>query len=129
MERHKCNNCDNCKKLKKKLDTYEKFMNEIKELDKSTIKHNRNPLEESIIVEKDNFGNINRKVRSDLSESFLIVDKTKDLSELDKKEQQIILEQDSYHNYKNMSNKMQKANGVYKVVGYVFKYGKWLLLI
>ena len=125
---HQCNNCDNCKKLKKKLDTYEKFMKELQELDKSEIKYT-NPLQESVIVEKDNFGNINKKVRSDLSESFLIVDKGKNLLELDKKEQQVILEQDSYHKYKNTSDKLQKANGVYKAARYVIGIGKWLIFL
>jgi hypothetical protein len=126
---HQCNSCSKCKKIKKKLDTYEKFIKEIHELDKSELRYNTNPMEESIIIDKDNFGNINRKVRSDLSESFLIVDRTKDLSELNKKEQQIILEQDSYHNYKNASNKLQKANGVYKVARYVIGVGKWLIFL
>lgn len=132
MTTHNCNNCSNCKTLKKKMDAYEKFIQELKEIDDKKpqeVQYNFNPLEESVIIEKDNEGNINRKVRSDLSESFLIVDRGKNLVELDKKEQQIILEQDSYHKYKNTSEYLSKASGVYKVIGYTIKYGKWLLLL
>lgn len=129
MSQHNCNNCDNCKVMKKRLDTYEQFMKELQELDKQDTNYNTNPLEESVIVEKDNFGNINKKVRSDLTESFLVVDRPKNLKELSKKEQQSIEEQDSYHNYKNTSEKIKKAKGYYAPVGYIMKFGKWLIFL
>jgi hypothetical protein len=115
--------------MQKKLDIYEKFIKELQEIDKKDEQYNYNPLEESVIIEKDNFGNINKKVRSDLSESFLIIDKGKDLKELNKSEHAIIKEQDSYHKYKNTTEYLSRADGVYKTIGYIIKYGKWLLLI
>ena len=127
MAHHNCNNCANCKNLKKKLELYEKLMSDMKELEAHDPSYN--PLAESVIVEKDNYGNINKKVKSDLTESFLIVDHGKNLSELSKREQQVILEQDSYHKYKKTTEYLQKANGVYGVAYYALSIGKWFLLL
>ena len=127
MAHQNCSNCSSCKKLKKKLDIYEKLVQDMKEIDNNDNSHNS--LRESVIIEKDNYGNINKKVQSDLSESFFIVDHGKNISELNKKEQNIILEQDSYHKYKKTNEYMQKASGVYGAAYYVLRIGKWFLLL
>ncbi|ARF09582.1 hypothetical protein Indivirus_1_205 [Indivirus ILV1] len=121
---HNCSDkCSNCKNLQRKLELYENFVKDIKTID------NNNLLKESIIIEKDNYGNSNKKLKSDLTESFLIVDKGKNLNELDKKEQDIIKEQDSYSNYQNANTYIKKANNAYTISCYVVSIGKWFLLL
>lgn len=110
-------------KDKKKLEIYNKFIKEIQELE------DKNILAESMIIEKDNYGNLNKKVKSDLTESFLVIETGKNLKELNKRDQDIILEQDSYAKYQNINNYYQKANGLYKIGYYALSIGKWLILL
>ena len=119
--------CDNCENIKKKLELYDNFVKEMKHLE---IKDEYSgSLGESIIIEKDNYGHNVKKVPSDLTESFLIVENGKNINELNKKDQAVLKEQDSYYNYKNTSNHFQKANIVYKGIYYTLSVGKWLLLL
>jgi len=128
--KHNCsNNCSSCKNLKKKLDMYENFVKDMHNEERNNHNHNYNPLAESVIIEKDNSGNQVKKIRSDLSESFMVVEKGKNMQELNKKEQDIIKEQDAYSNYQNTNAHFKKANGAYKAAYYVLSVGKWLLLL
>ena len=130
--KHNCsNNCSSCKNLKKKLDMYENFVKDMQKLEIIEERNNShyNPLEESVIIEKDNSGNQVKKIRSDLSESFMVVEKGKNMQELNKKERDIIKEQDAYSNYQNTNAHFKKANGAYKAAYYVLSVGKWLLLL
>jgi len=131
MAHHSCNNCTKCKNLQKKVELYEKLMSDMKALDEHEQKQytSNNPLLESVIIEKDNYGNINKKVKSDLTESFLIIDHGKNLSELPKREQQVITEQDSYYKYKKTTAYFEKAKGISGAAYYALSIGKWLLLI
>ncbi|AYV76884.1 MAG: hypothetical protein Barrevirus3_4 [Barrevirus sp.] len=126
--KHNCSSkCSNCQILKQKLDLYENFLKDVKDLDINT--DNNSDLRESMIIEKDNYGNINKKIRSELGESFLLIDKGKNIGELDKREQNVILEQDSYHNYQNGNEYLKKLGSLYTVAYYGIKVGKWLLLL
>lgn len=124
---HKCNNCDTCKILKKKVEIYERCMKDLKELreeEKEII-----DLEQSVILEKDNFGNLAKKIPSDLSESILVVDKGKKLSELSKKEQAAIKEQDNYYAYDQTKNITSQASTVYKATYYALSICKWVMVL
>lgn len=124
--KHNCSEkCSNCKNLQKKLELYENFVKDMKDIEIS----NNNLLGESVIIEKDNWGNLNKKIRSDLTESFLVVENGKNLIELNKKEQGSITEQDAYSNYQNAETYLKKANGVYTVAYYAMRIGKWFLLL
>lgn len=126
--KHNCSEkCSNCKNLKKKLELYENFMKGVNDM--KDIETDDNPLAESMIFEKDNYGNLNKKVKSDLTESFLVIENGKKLEELNKKEQDIIKEQDSYSNYQNASAYCQKASGLYKVAYYALSIGKWFVVL
>jgi len=129
---HKCDNCDNCKILQKKVVLYENFIKDMRLLETEeggNKSRNKIDLEESIIIEKDIEGNRNMKVRSDLSESFLVIDKGKKLEELPIREQNAIVEQDNLHNYIVAKEYVDSAKSKYAVVRYALKIGKWFMLI
>lgn len=129
---HKCDNCNNCKLLQRKIDLYEKFIKDMKILESEgggNTSGNKIDLEESIIIEKDIEGNRNMKVRSDLSESFLVVDKGKKLEELPRREHNAIVEQDNLHNYIVAKEYADNIKSKYAIVRYAFKIGKWFMLL
>lgn len=114
---HKCSSGDSCNKcqvLEKKLQAYEKFMHEMKEIDDIGEPMSGNSLlEESVIFEKDNEGNIEKKVRSELTESILVLDHMKNVETAYKKEREIIKEQDNLASYDRVIHCTEKATGVY----------------
>lgn len=117
------------KQDKKKLELYEKFIKELKSINIESTNieniNNTDSLRESIIIEKDN----SKKLRSDLTESFMVIENGKDLKELNKRDLDIILEQDSYAKYQNANYYCQKANGLYKIGYYALSIGKWFILL
>lgn len=120
-----CPNCPNCKIMKKKIMVYEKFFAEMKKIEDEELLNNPQ-ITDSIIIEKDYNGITNKKIPSDLTESFLIIDKGKDLRHLSRKEQNIINEQDNLHNY----NEIKKQVGIIgTVMSYTISFGKWLAII
>ena len=114
--------------MQRKLLLYEKFFAEMKKIEQEEGTNN-DLMYESIIIEKDLEGNRNKKVPSDLSESFLIIDRGKDLTHLSQKEQRAINEQDNLHNYNKVKKYSEKASFVGNVLGYVWGIGKWLAFI
>ena len=126
----KCNNeCNNCDILQKKVDIYERFFKEMKQLEEEENKYkSAEALTDSIYIEKDMDGNRHMKVKSNLSESFILIDKGKDLTELNKKDQNIINEQKNLHDYVTTKEYVEQANGVHKVIRYVVGIGKWFIL-
>ena len=122
---HKCDDCGHCKILKKRLDIYEKCMKELQELDEENYGNFQN-LEESIIISKDNNGNINKKIYSNLGESILVIEKGKKLDELNKKEQNVIMEQDNYRAYEQTIKASERVN---TIMSYVLRIGKFILFI
>ena len=117
--------CLNCTIMKKKIMLYEKFFEEMKKIEEEEI-INRQYLTESIIIEKDNHGIFNKKIKSNLTESFLVIDRGKDLTHLNQKEQNVLNEQTNLHNYNQVK---QKIGIVSTVVGYVVSVGKWLAIL
>lgn len=124
---HKCDTCEHCNVLKKKLAVYEKCFQELKEIDDQHSGQFQD-LEESIIIFKDTEGNLNKKIHSDLGESILVIEKGKNLSELNKKEQDAIKEQDNYRAYEQTKKATEKINSTYSVISYVLGLGKIILL-
>lgn len=88
-----------------------------------------NSLEESIIIAKDNFGNQTFKINSELSESFLVIEKGKNLNELSKHERNALKELDDLHNFQKNKEYLNKASGIYTFAYYLVGIGKWILLI
>jgi hypothetical protein len=126
---HSCDNCNNCEILQKKVDIYERFFKEMKELEEEENKYKSfEALTESVYIEKDNDGNRNMKVKSHLSESFILIDKGKDLTELNKRDQNAINEQKNLHDYTVAKEYVEEANGIYSIVRFAFSIGKWLVL-
>ena len=128
---HKCNNC---RIMQKKILLYENFFKEMKKIEdeenRNNIMHkNATILDNSIIIERDLEGYTNKKVPSDLSESFLIIDKGKDLTHLSQKEQKAICEQDNLYNYNEIKKYSEKASIVGNVLGYVWSIGKWFAIL
>lgn len=125
---HKCDNCQNCNILKKKLEIYEKCMKDLRNLE-SDDNETFQDLGESIIIAKDNEGNLNKKIRSELSESILVIEKGKNLDELSKKEQTVINEQDNYRAYDQTKNATDKLGTVYSICYYGLSIGKMIMFL
>ena len=121
-----CNNCPSCLKLKKKIEIYEKFMDQIKEVEETDSKH---IFEDSIIIEKDNYGDKIKKLRSNLGDSFLIIDNCKELDELDNSEYDAIHQQNKFRNWQEAEKVMDKAGIMYTVGKYALSLGKWFLIL
>lgn len=125
-----CNDCEQKNKrisvLKKKLAVYEDLINEIKEeeelIDQKENKYSKNHdptsritnLTESIIVEVDDHGRSDKKLKSDLSESFLIVEDQKDIESLPKEEQNALNEYRNFQKYDATVGYMNEGITVYK---------------
>jgi hypothetical protein len=85
-------------------------------------------LENSIIIENDVDGNRNMKIKSDLSESFMIIEDARNLKELSQREVHAIKEQDNLNNFMKVKCYIDKVNSVYGVVNYALKIGKWFII-
>lgn len=118
------NKCKNCQVLEKKIRAYEKCLMEIKELDKNI------DLTQSMILEKDLNG-IRKTVKSDLTESFMVIEDEdgKTIDDLNKKEQNVIHEQDNLHNYLHAKTYMDKLSVPYTIISYALGIGKWFAFI
>lgn len=114
--------CKNCAKMRKKILIYDKFFQEMKKLEDETVDH----LEESIIIQRNDQGITHKTIHSNLTESFLIIDKGKDLRHLNLKEQAVINEQTNLHHYNQIKDKVGVAS---TVIGYVVSVGKWFALL
>lgn len=131
-------NCIHCDTLNKKIELYEKLIKDLHEIDKNEkysitddghMKRQKDiNLEESMYIDRDNYGNRHIKVRSDLSESFMVIDNGKQLSELSKNELNAIKMQDDLHNYNTAKNYFDRGDDIYSWGCCIFKWGSWLLL-
>ena len=111
--------------LKKKVEIYEKCLNDLKNLDDLP------DLENSIIIVKDNEGNMVRKIPSDLSESFMIIENENRREDYEMTDHEInnVKSQNSLHDYNSAKKYFQKAGVLYSFAYCVFKFGKWVLLL
>lgn len=111
------------RELQQKLEKYQYI---IKELLEENERFNE-PTQNSIIIEKDNYGNSIKKVPSKLGDSYIIIDTKKDLSELDQNEYNAIIAQTNFSNYNKASNYAGRFGKVSGWVSSSVKYGKWAL--
>jgi hypothetical protein len=106
--------------LQKKLDLYEKFFKEMKEIELLEAQYD-NP---------DNFDIIeNDKIRTNLSNSILVINKGDKILELPQKDQNAIHEQDNLHNFLKAKTYLEKTSKVYSTLKYIINAGKWLLFL
>lgn len=75
-------------------------------------------MNESIILEKDSDGNFVNKLKSNLSESFLVVDKEKDIRELNRNQYNRILDQNTFHTFNNAVSYINRMTNL----GSIFRY-------
>ena len=129
---HKCNSssCHKCQVLEKKIQAYEKFMTEMKDIeDVGAPVSGNSMLEESVIFERDCDGNLEKKVRSDLTESVLVLDSMKKVDDAYKKERDIIKEQDNLASYDRLVSCTDKATGVYTAGSVIFSMVRFALIL
>ena len=105
------------KLLRKKLQLYEKFVNDLKELELDNL------------AKKEE----NKEIKeSTLSESYMVVETGKNLKELPNRELKQIKEQDNLYSYNKIKEYVDKTNTIASFVKYVqygVSIGKWLLFI
>lgn len=130
-------NCIKCKdykiqKMEQKLNKYKEVIDDL--MDDSMINpsnnqdnHNYNPLEESMIIFKDDEGYYRKKIRSDVGESFLVFEDGLDVDELNKDERTAVKAQDDYRKYDKTCKQVQKYSGIYGWGVTIVSYGKWLV--
>ena len=81
-------------------------------------------LYESVIIDKNT-----KKVKSDIGESFLVIESGKDLSEVDIKEYNAIVEQDELVNFIKAKNYIKKTGYLYSIGSTVVKVGAFIGLL
>ena len=130
MDNCKCinNSCIKCKdvelnKAKQKLDRYEQALKIL--MDDSIIQdtylgNNKNDgsnLFESVIMDKNMRGEVVKKHNSRLGESYIILDKGKNLDTINNKEKAAIDEQDNLKRYEKAKTYAKKGSYLYGMVG------------
>ena len=126
MEQCKCNSnsciiCKNneLKKAKRKLEKYEQAMKLL--MDDSILQQTDDGLYESVIITKNMDGEVIKKHNSKLGESYIIIDKCKDINHLNNKEKYAIDEQDNLKNYEIAKQYANKGTYLYGAVGFATK--------
>ena len=102
--------------MQKKLDLYERFFDEMLQINKeeAQLLHNKT-LEEQ-----------NRIKNQNIEDNFIYLDEARDLKELSMKEQKIIDEQNNLHNYENLKTQLNKYQNIYSVAKYITYIPKWI---
>lgn len=121
--------CPNCEIMKKKITLYDNFFHQMKMIEEDEIQILNNNLSDSIFIEKDNNGILHKKLKSNLTENFLIIEKGKNLSHLSQKEQYILNEQTNLHNYNQIQHYTDKIGVVGTILKKTISWGKWLAII
>lgn len=94
--------CDKCILMQEKLKVYEECNAKINELNKQNCEPDF-------------------KLKS-----YILIDKQKNMTELNKKEHDIILEQDNYHDYVKVKKYKEKFGSVYAFASYAFGFVRLL---
>lgn len=137
------NRCILCKdkqisNMKKKIEKYKETLNYlldenlndtnyINNTSNTDDNYDNSDLYESIIIYKDNDGYTQKKINSNLGESFLIVENGKDLSELNKNELRAVNKQNNLRKYEKIKKYVKKTNSVYGIISSVAKIGKYFI--
>ena len=80
---------------------------------------------DSMIIFKDNDGYYQKKVRSEIGESYLILDENRDIDELNQSERNIIKRQDDFKKYDNVCKQLNKFSSVYGWGVAIVSCGRW----
>lgn len=126
----KCKDAE-LKKAKKKIDKYEKAMKIL--LDDSVIQETfvgsdrSSNMYESVIFEKNIDGEMLKKHNSDLGESYIILEKGKNIDHLSNKERRAIEEQDNLKNYENTKKYVNKGTYLYGAIRIATKIGGFFI--
>jgi len=102
--------------MQRKLDLYERFFEEMKQIDE----------QEAEMCHKSMLEAENKKKNEKIEENFIYLDEHRDLSELSIKEKKIINEQNNLHNYENLKTTINKYQNIYSVAKYVTYIPKWM---
>jgi hypothetical protein len=113
--------------LQEKLDKFQEIFKELMEEHDELLNCDNIIDSDSIIIERDNYGNTIKKAPSKLGDSYVIIDKKKDLSELDRDEYAVIKAQNDFHNYKKTTKYHGKFSTAYGWASTVTKYGKYAI--
>jgi hypothetical protein len=109
-------------RTKRKLAKYEQAVKLL--MDESIIQEayvgpdDSSKLYESVILTKNKEGEIEKKHTSNLGESYIIIDKAKDINQLNNKEKYAIDEQNNYRNYEIAKQYANKGTYYYGVLGF-----------
>lgn len=101
--------------MRKKLDLYERFFEEMLEINQ----------EESKLLHNQALAEQNRIKSQNIEDNFIYLDEERDLRELSIKEQKAISEQNNLHNYENLKTQVNKYQNIYSVAKYVTYIPKW----
>jgi hypothetical protein len=120
-----CINSDNCIKcvrlqlsnVNDKNEKYKKILHDI--MDDIDLNDDTTNLYESVLVEKNKNGEIIKKQNSQLGESYMIMDKGKNIDELSVKEKKVINAQDDLKNYEITTGYVQNGTYLYGMFGVV----------
>lgn len=124
-----CDKCDKCDILKKKLAIYEKCLREIKELDDINDYDIETEHQYEIHLEKNNNGETVKKISSDLSESYLVIDDYKTIDQISSRERTTIKSQDVLSNVEDKKKYIKKASKVYGIGNFMYGVGKMIFFL
>ena len=108
-------------RLRYKLQKCEDLLKELLE------EKNDSDSENEIFMEENNDGHFDKKIYSDLGESFILLEEFKDLDELDRREQKLLKEQDNLKNYEKNKKYFNKFISAYGLGIIVTNIGRFLI--
>jgi hypothetical protein len=119
-----CKNAE-LKRTKRKLEKYEQAMKIL--MDDSVLNPTEPSLLESVIIDKNMEGEVVKKHQSKLGESYIIVDKCKNIDHLSNKERKAIEEQDNLRNYEIAKQYANKGTYLYGAIGFATKVASFVV--
>ncbi len=99
---------DNPEIIQKKLMLYEKFFDEMREIEQEEIKI------------------FNNSQNKNIEENYIYLDETRDFTDLNLKDQKIINEQNNLHNYHQFKTKFESVKDIYTKGKYLMYISKWI---
>ena len=102
--------------MQRKLDLYERFFDEMKQIEE----------EEAKMCHKSMLEAQYKKNNEKIEENFIYLDEFRDLNELSMKEKKIINEQNNLHNYHELKTKVEKVKDVYSTGKYLMYFSRWV---
>ncbi len=94
--------------MQKKIDLYEKFFDEMKEIEQEEIKI------------------FNNSQNKNIEENYIYLDEARDFKDLHLKDQRIINEQNNLYNYNQLKTKLESAKDIYSKGKYMLYISKWI---